>query len=90
MLSAILTVINSFHFENNFRTLENYLIFTCNFVWTKLGMKTKQNVRSNDKTEVIWQSKAWSTFYVTQGSFINYFKKSVGLKVHHMRREYSD
>lgn len=62
----------------------------CNFVWTKLGIKTKQNVHSNDKTEVIWQSRAWSTFCVNQGSFINYFEKSVGLKVHHMRREYSD
>lgn len=90
MPSAILTIINSFHSENNFATLENYLIFMCNFVWTKLGIKTKQNVHSNDKTEVIWQSRAWSTFCVNQGSFINYFEKSVGLKVHHMRREYSD
>lgn len=84
-----MTIINSFHFENYFRMSENYIIFTCNCVWTKFGIKAKQNAHSNDKTGVILQSRALSTFCVNRGSF-NYFENSLGLKVHLMRREDSD
>ena len=61
----------------------------CDCVWTKSGIKAKQNAHSNDKTEVILQSRALSTFCVNRGSF-NYFENSLGLKVHLMRREDSD